>query len=161
SNEETMPVFLQVAKEKNAALYMADHERYTDAYRHYEHEFDVTVVKLPGNEKQTFRLDLTGLYQAKNLLTVLSAVDRLREKGWLIPDDAMLQALRSVKKLTGLHGRWELIHRNPAVVLDVGHNEDGIKQICMQIEAMDFHDLHIIIGMVKDKAIDPVLQLLP
>lgn len=161
SNEETMPVFLQAAKEKNAPLYIADHERYTDAYRHIEHEFEVTVVKLPGNEKRIFRLDLTGMYQSKNLLTVLSAIDRLKEKGWQIPDDAMLQALRNVKKLTGLHGRWELIHHNPAVVLDVGHNEDGIKQICMQIEAMDYHDLHIIIGMVKDKAIDPVLQLLP
>jgi dihydrofolate synthase/folylpolyglutamate synthase len=159
--EETMPVFVQVAKEKTAPLYAADRERYADAYRYREHALEVTVVRSSDNEKQVIPLDLTGLYQAKNLLTVLSAVDRMREKGWIIPEDAMLQALRSVKKLAGLHGRWELIHHAPAVVLDVGHNADGIKQICMQIEAMDYHELHIIIGMVKDKAIDPVLQLLP
>lgn len=161
TQEETLPVFVRVAKERAAPLYAADRERYTDAYRHKEHALEVTVVRSSDNEKQVIPLDLTGLYQAKNLLTVLSAVDRLREKGWIIPEDAMLQALHSVKKLTGLHGRWELIHHAPAVVLDVGHNEDGIRQICMQIEAMDYHELHIIIGMVKDKAIEQVLQLLP
>ncbi|MBN8860467.1 MAG: bifunctional folylpolyglutamate synthase/dihydrofolate synthase [Sphingobacteriales bacterium] len=161
TREETMPVFVQAAKEKAAPLYAADRERYADAYRYKEHTLEVTVVRSSDNEKQVIPLDLTGLYQAKNLLTVLSAVDCLREKGWIIPEDAMLQALHSVKKLTGLHGRWELIHHAPAVVLDVGHNEDGIRQVCMQIEALDYHELHIIIGMVKDKAIEPVLQLLP
>jgi dihydrofolate synthase/folylpolyglutamate synthase len=58
-------------------------------------------------------------------------------------------------------GRWEIIHENPTVILDVGHNEDGIKQIVQQIELTKHHDLHIVIGMVKDKEIDTVLSLLP
>jgi len=69
--------------------------------------------------------------------------------------------LQKAKKITGLHGRWEVIHENPTVVLDVGHNEDGIKQIIQQIELTTHHDLHFIIGMVKDKEIDTVLSLLP
>jgi dihydrofolate synthase/folylpolyglutamate synthase len=69
--------------------------------------------------------------------------------------------LRQVKKLTGLHGRWEVIHVNPVVVLDVGHNEDGIKQITAQIELSDYQHLHIVIGLVKDKEIEKVLALLP
>jgi len=66
-----------------------------------------------------------------------------------------------VKKLTGLHGRWELIHKHPAVILDVAHNEDGMQQLVKQIELSDYRHLHIIVGMVKDKEIDKVLQLLP
>jgi dihydrofolate synthase/folylpolyglutamate synthase len=66
-----------------------------------------------------------------------------------------------VKKLTGLHGRWEVIHANPVVVLDVGHNEDGIRQITAQIELSDYQHLHIVIGLVKDKEIEKVLALLP
>jgi dihydrofolate synthase/folylpolyglutamate synthase len=46
-------------------------------------------------------------------------------------------------------------------ILDVGHNVDGIAQIKKQIELSDYHHLHIIIGMVKDKEIDAVLALLP
>ena len=46
-------------------------------------------------------------------------------------------------------------------MLDVGHNEDGIKQIVQQIELTDHHELHIILGVVKDKEVERVLSLLP
>ena len=45
----------------------------------------------------------------------------------------MQQGLKQVKSLTGLHGRWEILHENPAIVSDVGHNEDGMKAIANQI----------------------------
>jgi dihydrofolate synthase/folylpolyglutamate synthase len=69
--------------------------------------------------------------------------------------------LQKAKKLTGLHGRWEIIHEHPTIVLDVGHNEDGIKQINQQLELTTYHELHIIIGLVKDKEVEKVLSLLP
>ena len=47
------------------------------------------------------------------------------------------------------------------LVLDVGHNEDGIKQLAEQVEITDHESLHIIIGLVKDKEVDKVLLLLP
>jgi dihydrofolate synthase/folylpolyglutamate synthase len=43
----------------------------------------------------------------------------------------------------------------------VAHNEDGIKQLVQQVELTDYHQLHIIIGLVKDKEIEKVLSLLP
>lgn len=73
----------------------------------------------------------------------------------------IVHALKQVKKLTGLHGRWEVIADDPLTVLDVGHNEDGIKEIVKQIELTGKQSLHIVIGMVKDKEIDKALQLLP
>jgi dihydrofolate synthase/folylpolyglutamate synthase len=69
--------------------------------------------------------------------------------------------MQHVKKLTGLHGRWEVIHEKPLIVLDVGHNEDGIRQLIRQIEITDHEELHIIAGFVKDKEIDKILSLLP
>src|SRR5665213_977196 len=53
------------------------------------------------------RLDLTGTYQVKNVKTVICAVDELRLQGFKISDDDLKSALSQVKKLTGLHGRWE------------------------------------------------------
>ena len=47
------------------------------------------------------------------------------------------------------------------MVLDVAHNEDGIRQLVNQIELSDYRQLHIVIGMVKDKEIDKVLEMLP
>ena len=60
-----------------------------------------------------------------------------------------------------MHGRWEVIHHDPVVVLDVGHNIDGIQQIAEQLELTTYLQLHIVIGMVKDKEVEKVLALLP
>ena len=60
-----------------------------------------------------------------------------------------------------MHGRWEVLKEKPLLVLDVAHNEDGIKEIVRQIELVGAQEVHIVIGMVKDKEIDRVLDLLP
>jgi dihydrofolate synthase/folylpolyglutamate synthase len=82
-------------------------------------------------------------------------------KGWKLEDETIHKALRQVKKMTGLHGRWDIVQHSPMVVLDVAHNEDGIKQLIKQIEVTDHHQLHVITGFVKDKEIDKILELLP
>ena len=69
--------------------------------------------------------------------------------------------MKQVKKLTGLHGRWEIIHSQPLIVLDVAHNPEGIRQLLQQIEITEHHDLHIIMGMVNDKDISSVLAEMP
>ena len=77
-------------------------------------------------------------------------------------DEAILRsALKQVKHLTGLHGRWEMISAYPRVILDVAHNADGIREINKQLELMNFEHLHIVTGMVKDKDAEAVLKLLP
>ena len=116
--------------------------------------------KKTGNHT-VYHLDLQGIYQLKNLLTVLESVRQLRLKGWDISETAVQKGLSQVKPLTGLHGRWEIIRQHPAVVLDVAHNEDGIKQLVEQIEITDHTHLYIIIGMVKDKDIDRAISILP
>jgi dihydrofolate synthase/folylpolyglutamate synthase len=85
----------------------------------------------------------------------------LRQKGWKLDDAIVKKALRQAKKITGLHGRWDIIHRSPTVVLDVGHNEDGIKQLIEQVELTDHHELHLVIGFVRDKEVDKILSMLP
>jgi dihydrofolate synthase/folylpolyglutamate synthase len=114
-----------------------------------------------SDERTTYQLDLPGYYQTRNCITVLEVIHHLQNAGYKITVAQVQQALKQVKKLTGLHGRWEVIHANPVVVLDVGHNEDGIRQITAQIELSDHQHLHIVIGLVKDKEIEKVLALLP
>lgn len=76
-------------------------------------------------------------------------------------EEKAMEALSQVKRLTHLLGRWEIMERNPLLVLDVGHNADGVKQILNQLKVETYHQLHIVIGMVKDKDISQVLTLLP
>ncbi|MGF7073562.1 bifunctional folylpolyglutamate synthase/dihydrofolate synthase [Mucilaginibacter sp. 3215] len=110
---------------------------------------------------RTFGLDLTGSYQLKNVKTVLSAVDELREQGFAITDEHLETALKQVKNLTGLHGRWETLSHNPLTICDTGHNPDGIEEVMKNIASVKYNHLHMVIGMVNDKDTGKVLSLLP
>jgi dihydrofolate synthase/folylpolyglutamate synthase len=158
---ETKKVFEKIASEKNAPVIFAEDKKYVSDWHYNNHHLSVTVVDKPKDEHVTYSLDLPGIYQRKNVITTLEVIHNLQRKGWKIDDENIHKGLSLTKKITGLHGRWELIHQKPAVVLDVAHNIDGIKQVVEQIELTTYNDLHIIIGMVKDKEIEKILEVLP
>ena len=161
---ETIPatksIFLEKAKEKNAPVFFAEEVFRIISAMPIDEKLAVEI--LPNNTAQTqiYNLDLPALYQAKNLRTVLTALDVLKNK-YLLKEEDIKYALGHVKDVTGLHGRWEVIQRNPLVVLDVAHNVDGIQQLINQIKNSSYKNLHIVFGMVKDKEIEKVLELLP
>ena len=158
---ETKSIFVTIAAEKNAPLHLAAEERNVAGWEWEKHELIVEIAEKGKTDHKKYHLDLPGIYQSKNLLTVLEVCSVLKELGYKLNEDDTRHGLQKAKKITGLHGRWEVIHENPTIILDVGHNEDGIKQIIQQIELTKHHDLHIVIGMVRDKEIDTVLSLLP
>jgi dihydrofolate synthase/folylpolyglutamate synthase len=158
---ETKPVFEKVAKEKIAPIIFATDRKYVADWHYDHHQLNVTIVEKETDQHINYRLDLHGIYQRKNLITVLEAIHCLIAKGFSISNEQLHKGLSQTKKITGLHGRWELIHQKPAVVLDVAHNVDGIKQLAEQIEISTYNDLHIVIGMVKDKEIEKILEQLP
>ena len=158
---ETNSIFKKIAYEKKAPVHLATQQRNVAGWKWEKHELIVEIAEQGKTDHKKYHLDLPGIYQSKNLLTVLEVCSVLKDLGYEIDENEIREGLQKTKKMTGLHGRWEVIHENPTIVLDVGHNEDGIKQIIQQIELTTHHDLHIIIGMVKDKEIDKVLSLLP
>jgi len=158
---ETKSIFESIASEKNTSIHLATQQRNVTGWEWKKHELIVEIAEQTKTDHKKYHLDLPGIYQSKNLLTVLEVCSVLKDLGYEIDENEIREGLQKTKKMTGLHGRWEVIHENPTIVLDVGHNEDGIKQIIQQIELTTHHDLHIIIGMVKDKEIDKVLSLLP
>ncbi len=160
---ETKNIFLNKAKELNAPMHFAQ-DQYTVSNINYSNillNCDVTSTLQKITE--TFELDLNGLYQTKNICTVLCAEGILMQQGFHINNEDEKEALRNVKKITGLYGRWDVISNNPAIILDVAHNEDGIKQLLHQLSVVSRQssNLHFVIGMVKDKDVTKVMSILP
>ena len=158
---QTKPVFEKTAIDRSAPLTVADQEREAMSWQWEKQELIVEVATRHKTDHKIYHLDLPGIYQTKNLLTVLETCSRLKQMGWKIDEAHIQKALRQVRKLTGLHGRWEIIAHHPTVVLDVAHNADGIGQLVEQIELTDHTLVHIVLGMVKDKEVEKVLSLLP
>jgi dihydrofolate synthase/folylpolyglutamate synthase len=161
-NEQTWPVFKRVAAEHNTEISLAEN-LFNVEYSLFTLD-QKQVVNVYQGEKLVYpdlKLDLLGLYQRKNVCTVLNSVIELRKLGFLINETAIYDALKETTKITGLQGRWQPIGYNPLIVCDTGHNKDGIEWVVQQIRTVPFKQLHMVIGMVKDKDVSSVLKLLP
>lgn len=176
---ETRPVFEQRAAHVDAPLIFAQDE--PEVLRS-------TACREGGRMYATRRYgtlkgSLSGTYQEKNVNTVLTALNILRRTaGTIHPAEAepaadhhhaspqallpcsiddIRRGLAAVEATTGLAGRWQLLQRKPTVVCDAGHNSGGWQQLAPQIAAQHCKTLRIVFGMVDDKDIDAVMQLLP
>jgi dihydrofolate synthase/folylpolyglutamate synthase len=156
----TLPVFIEKARIEKAPLRMASKKI---TLLNYEWINDTLLVNV-AREKQapvSYTLDLPGIYQTKNVLTVLESIAQLQEMGWPIDEQAIAAGLRSTRRLTGLGGRWQKIGEHPTVIIDVAHNEAGVRQVLQQLRQTPHRQLHLIVGVVKDKSIESMLSLLP
>lgn len=164
---EVADVFIRKAAREEADLVFASDEFESKVLSPESKVGSADCVDIAIQQKDTglktldLRLDLTGTYQLKNIKTVLTAVDELRKQGFVITDDHLKTALRQVKTLTGLHGRWETLSTDPLTICDTGHNPEGIKEVLQNIDNVKFEKLHFVIGMVNDKDITKVLSMLP
>jgi dihydrofolate synthase/folylpolyglutamate synthase len=156
---QTQQIFINTAEEKNAPIYFAEDKYAVEDYSLSPEAISVAVLNKQYDRITKYDLDLPGIYQLKNILTILQAIDLV--PGYRISESIVQIALRNVKGLTGLHGRWELIHREPFVVLEVAHNKEGVEQMLEHINRISFERLRIVFGTVNDKDVQQVLALLP
>ena len=135
--EETRPVFEKVAEERHSPILFAQDE-------------DISM---------NVDMELKGSYQERNRKTILAALNVLRQT-MTISNEAIRNGFGHVCELTGLRGRWEKLGEAPLVICDTGHNLAGWKYLATQINDVDAQVKHIVFGMVDDKDVEHVLQLL-
>jgi len=161
TQSEISSVFIDKAAFEGAPIHFADQEWLIQESEFAGGQLQLGVQHSHSGDMKTIRTDLTGQYQCKNILGVLSAVKVMQHAGWELPEATVLAALSHVKKLTGLRGRWEVVSHDPLTIFDVGHNEAGITEIVQQLQHMVYRHLHIVTGFVKDKEVSKVLPLFP
>jgi dihydrofolate synthase/folylpolyglutamate synthase len=153
-------VFMDKAQLEDAPIYFA-----SDVYRSETNLADgqMTLEVWRGDKSfiNNLVLPLQGFYQRKNINGVLQAVQLLNDLGMVISHNHLVEGLHNVVQNTHLKGRWQKLGEYPLVICDTGHNADGMQELVSQIKAQHYSTLHIVLGMVKDKDITSVLQLLP
>lgn len=105
----------------------------------------------------TFRLNLLGEHQILNCLTVLETIQLLIERGFTVTADQIEKALASVV----FHGRFEILNREPIILIDGAHNPGGIEYFVENIKTyFPGHKINLYFGMLADKDFDLALDLL-
>lgn len=158
----TKNIFVQEANEKEAPVYFAQSRFFTEFIEPTGNLLFCNVKDNLTHTVEKLRLDLNGIYQAKNICTVLCAVEILRKQGYNLAESQLHHALENVKELTGMRGRWDIVQLHPTIIQDVAHNTDGISQVLLQLENnYPKSRLHFVLGFVKDKDVEHVLELFP
>lgn len=153
---ETRPVFMKKALQCQASIRFAEEE----------HELQAINEANDGTrEYQTLHFGtingvLNGDCQIKNTQTILAAVSEL-QKTLHISEQNIRDGFRNVCQTTGLRGRWQKLADTPKTYCDTGHNVGGISYIVKQLERIPCSQKRIVIGMVNDKDIAHVLEMLP
>ena len=156
-NEETLPVFRAKALEENAKLILAEDQSEVISYaQNKDNAWEYTTQHFGIVEGQ-----LKGNYQVKNSNTILTAVKELQILGFNLSIDNVKEGFKHVETLTGLAGRWQTLSQTPHVICDTGHNDAAWTYLSNQLNELVCNQLHIVFGMVDDKDIDAVIQLLP
>jgi dihydrofolate synthase/folylpolyglutamate synthase len=108
-------------------------------------------------EVSSYASDLKGNYQQQNIRTAMVGLRQL--KSFKLYPKKIKEGLMNVIANTGLQGRWQVLNDVPKIVADVAHNKEGLEYTIAQIESHSYGQLHLVLGFVKDKAVDKILQL--
>jgi dihydrofolate synthase / folylpolyglutamate synthase len=163
TNPGIKSVFITKAKKENAELFFADKNYKTILKKDLfltKNKIVVDIFRRKNIYYKGVQLDLTGHYQLKNSCTVFQSIEILQSHFWMT-DVKIFSALKNVKLLTGLTGRWQIISKHPLTICDTGHNADGIKEVLKQLKTVKRKQLHFVLGMVNDKDVSGILKLLP
>lgn len=158
---EVENVFIEKAGELNAPIFFGeDHyqiKSITDSFEFLK--FD--VWKGGSLQYANVQFQLKGKYQVKNIPGICTAIDIMKNKGYSIQTNHVLEGFMRVKEITGLKGRWEILSRKPLIICDTAHNEDGLKHVMNQLKELVYKELYIVFGVVKDKEPNKILSILP
>lgn len=146
-------IILKVARLKKASIYKLGIDFcYSDV-----------VSKSPGERfiwhsqgvELSVKIKMQGKHQINNSSLALKALELLKEQGFIIDQNRTLTAL----ECTQIPGRFEIIHKNPMIILDGAHNPAGITSFLETISTRFGRvNKQLVFGVFKDKDVDGMIQ---
>ena len=127
--------------------------------RRLSRDWDAAVYQVEWvSGSQEMAIPLIGSAQSDNLELVLGAIVELRSRGFEIPDEAVVEGLRSVC----WPGRFEVIRKYPTIVLDGAHNPAAVRVLASDIANLvpNLDKRFLLYGTLADKDADASLAIL-
>jgi len=151
---EARLVLTSIAGQRHSPAFMIDREfsyrSHAPAHRLDYHGLGLT---LDGVE-----LALAGPFQHENAAIAMAAADAMRAGGWNLPEEAIRRGLRE----TSWPGRFDIVMRDPLVVLDCAHNELAIEALLetIAVELGPEVKPRLVFGCLEDKQWERMANML-
>ena len=113
-------------------------------------------ITMDYKARKDLHTSLIGLYQPRNIALVCETVDVLRRAGLDIPENAVVRGIAE----TRWQARFELLSRDPVVIYDGGHNEEGVRAAVDTVKATFDGKAVLVSGVMRDKAYEKMVSIL-
>lgn len=123
------------------------------------------VIKEQNSDFQVFdyknfkdlKITLLGTHQIYNASLAVEVIQKLKNiYGYRIEEEAIKRGLMSAK----WPGRLEVMKKRPYVVIDGAHNPQGMTVLKESLKLFNYRRLILVIGMLKDKEVDKMLNII-
>lgn len=154
-DEEALKVIKEVTEDMKSELYISPVEniiikKETDLGSTFDYSFK-------NHELKNIKISMIGEYQVFNAALALTTILVLKDKGLVkITDEMIYQGLKKSK----WNGRLEVLRRNPTFLIDGAHNVQGINHLAKALELFQYDKLILGIGILKDKDVSHMVELL-
>lgn len=152
--KEVMEVLEGLCKERNSRLFVINFDELT--IHHSNMEEQVFSVNILGKSCNNVKIKLAGIHQIYNACTALGAIEVLRKyRSINISDEAVLKGLCNTKWA----GRFEVLQKEPLIIIDGAHNLHGADALRKNIEILlKDYKITFVVGMLQDKDVKAVLE---
>lgn len=148
NNTSALAVLRDTAKAKHNEFILAD----SSVISKISEDITGQVVSYKDIE---MKLPLIGPHQLDNLSVTLCIIESLKKQGYQITDSAIISGVER----TRIPARVEVLQKEPLIILDGGHNEDGAHALAKTLkEYVSDKDKTLVIGVMEDKEVDAVLE---
>ncbi len=146
---EADAVIRQACRERGIPLREVDFSRLT------VHALSLDGARFDFAPWRDLTLPLAGAYQVRNAATALTSLEVLADRGWRVPEAAVRRGLAAVR----WPGRFEVLRRNPTVLLDGAHNAHGMAAAAESLERLfPGRKLTFVLGILADKDVERMLD---
>lgn len=106
-------------------------------------------------KNSVYATTLRGKYQIQNAATALETVKVLNSRGFKCSENAIENGILNAK----ISARMEVVSDAPLIIIDGGHNEDGVRATVETLYEDNCKDYTLVVGMVADKAVESCIKL--
>jgi len=105
-------------------------------------------AKIGRRTYSALQLNLAGRHQVLNATFALNIIEKLKKKGWSLPDGAVRRGLQSVF----WPARFQIWRRKPLVILDAAHNPSGVRTLIQAFrDLLTGKKVNFLFGVMGDK----------
>lgn len=158
-DEEARQVCIDKAAELDAPFYDITKAEISDVVKDIEGYSFSADFDMDGEHRsfKNIKLGMAGTHQIENALCALYCIEILRGEGVNIPD----QALRSGLEKSKQPARFEIVYKDPYVILDGAHNYAGARALAYTLhEVLDGKNILLCVGILEDKEYQKMAKVL-